>query len=558
MARMSAGHAVAESLVQLGVKNVMGMVGSCMIEILDGMYERKDDLHFLTVRHEQSAALMADGFGRMTGKPGVCMATNGPGVTNLVTGVANAKMAQSPVLVITGAPMMKDMDRESTQEIDQIAMFKPIVKAAFQVRKPEQTAQFVREAYQTAMTGIPGPVQLDLPRDVMNGEIEGPRYDSRLLAPAPLSAPDPAALEAAVDLLKNAARPLIIAGGGVIWSGATNDLIALAEMIDAPVMTSTGRDDVLPVSHPLALGSIGRGTIPDAADMFREADVVLAVGTRLAHSTNFLKPDFFADGTKLIHAAHDPRNIGRNYPTDVGMAGDSGFVLRGLLKRLGERKARPDWRKRVDYVRKAQDAHRESGNRRDGTPIDPRRAHAALARVLPEDAVISIDAGSAPGYVYEYHRFGGPRCLLAPQDLAALGIGYPVALGAKLARPDLPIVTISGDGSFLFNGAELETAIREKLPTLCVILNNHNLGSERAYQHHFYNDRYIGDKIGNPRFDEYARSFGAAGYRVENPNDLEDVYKEALTEAKDKPVLVDVLIDEDIFPEPRRKDALKK
>ncbi len=558
MARMSAGHAVAESLVQLGVKNVMGMVGSCMIEILDGMYERKDDLHFLTVRHEQSAALMADGFGRMTGKPGVCMATNGPGVTNLVTGVANAKMAQSPVLVITGAPMMKDMDRESTQEIDQLTMFKPIVKAAFQVRKPEQTAQFVREAYQTAMSGIPGPVQLDLPRDVMNEEIEGPHFDSRLLAPVPRSAPDPAALEAAADLLKKAERPLIIAGGGVIWSEATEDLIALAELIDAPVMTSTGRDDVLPVSNPLSLGSIGRGTIPDAADMFREADVVLAVGTRLAHSTNFLRPTFFADGVKLIHAAHDPANIGRNYPTDVGMAGDSGFVLRGLLKRLGERKARPDWRKRVDYVRKAQDAHRESGNRRDGTPIDPRRAHAALARVLPEDAVISIDAGSAPGYTYEYHRFGGPRSLLAPQDLAALGVGYPVALGAKLARPDRPVVTISGDGSFLFNGAELETAIRENLPTLCVILNNHNLGSERAYQHHFYNNRYIGDKIGNPKFDEYARSFGAAGYRVDNPNDLEDVYKEALAQAEDKPVLVDVLIDEDIFPEPRRKDAVKK
>jgi thiamine pyrophosphate-dependent acetolactate synthase large subunit-like protein len=535
----------------------MGMVGSCMIEILDGMYERQDDLHFLTVRHEQSAALMADGFGRMTGKPGVCMATNGPGVTNLVTGVANAKMGQSPVLVITGAPMMKDMDRDSTQEIDQLTMFKPIVKAAFQVRKPEQTAQFVREAYQTAMSGIPGPVQLDLPRDVMNEDTEGPSFDSRLLAPPPRSAPDPAALEAAANLLKNAKRPLILAGGGVIWSEATGDLIALAELIDAPVMTSTGRDDVLSTPNPLALGSIGRGTIPDAAEMFREADVVLAVGTRLAHSTNFLKLDFFAEGVKLIHAAHDPINIGRTYPADVGMAGDSGFVLRGLLSLLGEKKARPDWRKRVDFVKQAQDAHRESGNRRDGTPIDPRRAHAALARVLPDDAVLSIDAGSAPGYIYEYQKFGGPRSLLAPQDLAALGIGYPVGLGAKLANPDRPVVSISGDGSFLFNGAELETAIRENLPTMCVILNNHNLGSERAYQHHFYNDRFIGDKIGNPKFDEYARSFGAVGYRVEDPNDLEDVYKEALEQAKEKPVLVDVLIDEDIFPEPRRKDAVK-
>jgi acetolactate synthase-1/2/3 large subunit/sulfoacetaldehyde acetyltransferase len=557
MAKMSAGHAVAESLSQLGVRNVIGMVGSCMIEILDGIYER-DDLHFLTVRHEQSAALMADAFGRMTGKPGVCMATNGPGVTNLVTGVANAKMAQSPVVVITGAPMMKDMDKESTQEIDQIAMFKPIVKDAFQARRPDQAADFIRQAYQLAMSGIPGPVQVDLPRDVMNEEVEAPNLDGarsfRPLQPAP----DPASLEAAAELLKNAERPLILAGGGVIWADASSDLLALAEALDAPIMTSTGRDDVVPTNHPLALASIGRGTIPDAADLFKEADVVLAVGTRLAHSTNFLKPEFFAEGTKLIHAAHDARNVGRHYMPDVGMVGDSGIVVRGLKKLIGENKPKAAWRARADEVKKAQEAHRESGNRRDGTPIDPRRAHAALAKVLPEDAVITIDAGSAAGYVYEYHRFGGARSLLAPQDLAAIGIGYPVGLGAKLACPDRPVVTISGDGAFLCNGSELETAIREKLPTLCVILNNFNLGSERAYQRHFYSERYIGDQIGNPRFDDYARSFGAVGYRVENPNDLEDVYKEALGQAQDKPVLVDVIIDQDIFPEPRRKDAVKK
>ncbi len=554
MARMSAGHAVAESLSQLGVRTVIGMVGSCMIEILDGMYGR-EDMHFLTVRHEQSAALMADAFGRMTGRPGVCMATNGPGVTNLVTGVANAKMAQSPVVVITGAPMMKDMDRDSTQEFDQIAMLKPIVKASFQARRPEQAAGFIREAYQTAMSGIPGPVHVDLPRHVVNEETEAPNIDSRH-APAKVRlAPDPEALAAAACLLKSAERPLIIAGGGVIWSEATPDLIALAELMDAPVMTSTGRDDVFPTSHPLALASIGRGTIPDAAEMFRKADVVLAVGTRLAHSTNFLKPDFFPEGTKLIHAAHDPQNVGRHYPADVGIAADSGLVLRGLKGALGEKKARPEWRARAEKVRAAQEAHRESGNRRDGTPIDPRRAQAALARVLPKNAILTIDAGSAASYIYEYQRFEQPRSLLAPQDLAAIGVGYPVGLGAKLACPDRPVVTLSGDGAFLCNGAELETAVREKLNTVCVILNNHNLGSERAYQRDFFNERYIGDQIGNPRFDEYARSFGAAGYRVEDPGDLEDVYREAL--GQDKPVLVDVICDQDILPEPRRKDAVK-
>jgi thiamine pyrophosphate-dependent acetolactate synthase large subunit-like protein len=180
----------------------------------------------------------------------------------------------------------------------------------------------------------------------------------------------------------------------------------------------------------------------------------------------------------------------------------------------------------------------------------------ALAKVLPKDSILTTDAGTACGYIYEIQRFERPRSLLAPQDLAAIGIGYPVGLGAKIACPDRPVVTISGDGAFLFNGAELETAVREKLNTVCIILNNFNYGSERAYQHHFYGGRYIGDRIGNPTFDQYARAFGAVGYRVTDPADLEDTFAEALRQQA--PVLVDVICDSDIFPEPRRKEAIKK
>ena len=551
MATMTAGHAVAEALAQLGCRNVVGMAGSCMIEILDGMYGR-EDLHFLTVRHEQSAALMADAYGRLTGKPGVCLATNGPGATNLVTGVANAWMAQSPILVITGAPMMKDTFRESAQEIDQIALFKPVVKWSVQVRKPERTAETIREAYQAAVSGIPGPVHVDLPRDVMNEASLPPKFEGVPQALRP--APDPEALSAAAALLKKAERPLILAGGGVLWSGASEDLAKLAEALSAPVMTSTGRDDVMANAHPLYLGSIGRGTIPEARKLFESADVVLAVGTRLAHTTTFLKPEFFAKGAKLIHAALDPRSIGRTYRPEVAIAADAGLVLRGLLRAV-EKQDRPAWRARAAEVLAAQERHREAALTLSGKPIDPRRACMALAKALPRDAIVTMDAGSAAGYAYEYLRFGRARSFLAPQDLAAIGVGYPVGLGAKLACPGRPVVTVSGDGAFLCNGAELETAVRERLNTVCVILNNFNLGSERAYQRHFYGGRYIGDRIGNPRFDDYARAFGAVGYRVEDPADLEPVLAEALRQ--DKPVLVDVICDADIFPEPRRKEAVK-
>ncbi|MFQ5803730.1 MAG: thiamine pyrophosphate-binding protein [Candidatus Methylomirabilales bacterium] len=555
MCVMSAGHAVAETLAQLGVRHVFGLAGSCMIEILDGMYGR-EELHFLTVRHEQSAALMADGFGRMTGRPGVCMATNGPGATNLVTGVANAMLAQSPVIVITGAPMMKDMFQESVQEIDQVAMFRPLVKWSVQVRKPERTADVIREAYETATSGVPGPVHVDLPRDVLNDDVELPCLDDWRERPRIRPAPDPKAVASAAALLKEAERPLLLAGGGVLWAEASRELVALAEALDAPIMTSTGRDDVAPNSYPLFLGSIGRGTGREAKALFQEADIVFAVGTRLAHSTTFLRPDFFGPETKLIHAAVEPRTVGRFYPVAVGMVADADLALKAILRAVGESKARPAWHERAEEVRRAQEQHREACSKLDRKPIDPRRAHMALAKVLPKDAILTTDAGSACGYIYELQRFERPRSLLAPQDLAAIGVGYPVGLGAKLACPDRPTVTISGDGAFLCNGAEIETAVREKLHTLCVILNNFNYGSERAYQRYYYEGRYIGDQIGNPAFDEYARAFGAMGYRVTDPLDLEDTFAEALRQ--DAPVLVDVICDPDVFPEPRRKEAVKK
>ncbi|MBT3352751.1 MAG: thiamine pyrophosphate-binding protein [Nitrospinaceae bacterium] len=237
------------------------------------------------------------------------------------------------------------------------------------------------------------------------------------------------------------------------------------------------------------------------------------------------------------------------------MVGDSGIVLRGIHALLGDTSPNAAWRSRIDQVKTAQESHREKALTYGGKPMDPRRAQMALAKVMPKNAILTMDAGSAAGYLYEYQKFERPRSLLAPQDLAAIGIGYPIGLGAKLTCPDRPVVPVSGDGSFLFNGAEMETAMREKLNTTTIILNNHNLGSERAYQHHFYNDRYIGDAIGNPRFDDYARVFGGVGYRVEDPNDLEDVYIEALKQ--DKPSVVDVIVDADIYPEPRRKDAVK-
>ncbi len=555
--QMTAGHVVAEVLAQLGVRKVIGVVGSCMLEILDGMYGR-DDIQFLSTRHEQAAALMADGFARIAGRPGVCIATNGPGATNLLTGVANAFHAQSPVLVITGAPMMKDMFRDSSQEIDQQAMFRPVVKWSVQVRKPELAAALTWEAYQRTMTGVPGPVHLDLPRDVLNESVEMPDMGRLFHVDVAAPAPEAEAVAAAARLLEKARRPLVLAGGGVLWSEASAEVVALSKRLHAPVMSSTGRDDVAPRSYPLYLGTVGRGALPEAQTLFKQADLVLAVGTSLGHLTTFWRPDFFAPGTRLIHIAQDRNNIGRVYPAEVGIQANARAALKALLRRVKRNGAgRPGWLKKAAGVRAAQERHQKLAAGYDSRPIDPRRAHTALRKVLPKDAIISLDAGVGPGYVYEYQTFERPRSLLAPQGLAAIGIGYPVGLGAKLAAPDRSVVTLSGDGSFLYNGAELETAVRENIPTTCIILNNFNYGSERAYQKFYYDERYIGDAIGNPPFDEYARVFGAAGLRVTEPGELEDAFAEALRLGREQPVLVDVLCTADVFPEPRRKETVK-
>ena len=555
--QITAGHAVAEMLAELGVRRVIGVVGSCMLEILDGMYGR-DDIQFLSTRHEQAAALMADGYGRIKGEPGVCIATNGPGATNLLTGVANAFQAQSPVLVITGAPMMKDMFRDSAQEIDQQAMFRPVVKWSVQVRKPELAAAMTREAYERAASGIPGPVHLDLPRDVLNENVDALDLRNVLAGKPTPPAPGREGIDAAVTLLEQARRPVLLAGGGVLWGNASHSLVELSKTLQAPIMCSTGRDDIVPHSCPLYLGTVGRGVLPEALALFKEADLVLAVGTSLGHLTTFWHPDFFAPKTRLIHIALDRNNLGRVYPTAVGIQAEAAVALTALRAALRKKTfSRPTWTRKVARVRATQAAHRLRPLQFNGTPIDPRRAHAALRKVLPQDAIVALDAGVGPSYVYELQTFERPKSLLAPQGLAAIGVGYPVGLGAKLAAPERPVVTISGDGSFLYNGAELETAVREGINTVCIILNNFNYGSERAYQKHYYQERYIGDVIGNPPFDEYARVFGAVGFKVTDPNELEDTFAEAFRAGRTQPVLVDVHCTPYVFPAPRRKETVK-
>jgi acetolactate synthase-1/2/3 large subunit/sulfoacetaldehyde acetyltransferase len=552
---MSAGQAVVEALCLEGVRYIFGVVGSCYVEVLDALYGRSD-IQFLGVRHEQVAAHMADAYARASGLPGVCMATNGPGATNLITGVASAYVNHAPMIVITGAPMISQMLRDSFQELDQLTLFRPVTKAQIQIQRGDRVPELMRYAFRVAMAGKKGPVLVDLPRDMLNETAE-----MEFIAPdryrwAQRDAGDAALVQRAAEVLNQATSPVIIAGGGVIWSEAQADVLALAEQLSAAVVTSYGRNDAVSHDHPLVIGAFGRAGSPEAAEAVRAADVILAVGTRLAHFTTFFDYRFIPEQAKIIQIEVDEKELGRHYPLAVGILGDAKAVVGGIRRQLAS-KARDAARvATIQEWRQRRQQRLQTVSASDSTPLKPQRVYRALREVLPRDAIVTIDAGAAASHAYNQLDFYTPRTFITPGDLGSVGAGFPSALGAKLARPDRPVVCLCGDGGFLMTSQDLETAVRERIPVVTVVMTNNCWGSEKAYQKYFFNERYVGSDFGNPPFDEYARLFGALGLRVEKAEELRPALEQAL--AATIPSVVEIPVDPDELPFPARSDAVRQ
>ncbi|MBI3329083.1 MAG: thiamine pyrophosphate-binding protein [Nitrospinae bacterium] len=558
MSSLTAGQAVIEALRVEGVRYIFGVVGSCYVEVLDALYAQPD-IQFMGVRHEQVAAHMADGYARVAGLPGVCLATNGPGATNLVTGVASAYMNHAPVIVITGAPMISQMLRDSFQELDQLTLFRPVTKAQLQIQRADRIPELFRHAFRVAMAGKKGPVLVDLPRDMLNETI-----DATFLPPARYrwnqrDAGDTGLIGQAVEVLAQATRPVLIAGGGVIWSRAQAEVLEVAERLTAPVVTSYGRNDAVPHDHPLVIGALGRAGSPEAAEAVRAADAILAVGTRLTHFTTFYDHRFIPPHAKIIQIEVDEKELGRHYPLEVGILGDAKAVLNGLL--AGLRKALADKRRdearfaTVQTLRQQRQARVAAARNMDIVPLKPQRVYWELRQILPRDAIVVLDAGAAASHAYNLLDFYEARTFITPGDLGCVGAGFPSALGAKLARPDRPVVCLCGDGGFLMTGQDLETAVRERIPVVTVVMSNNCWGSEKAYQKYFFNERYVGADFSNPRFDEYARLFGAQGLRAEKPEELRPTLEKAL--GASIPTVVEIPVDPDELPFPARSDAVR-
>ncbi len=551
MDEMTAGRAVIELLKAEGVRYVFGIVGSTFLDVLDALYDDRS-VAYINVRHEQAGAFMADGLARVTGLPGVCLVTSGPGATNLLTGVAAAYVAHSPVVVLVGGVPLDHLQKDAFQELDLVSMFRPVTKLAVQVTKPARIPEMLRGAFRAAMSGRRGPVLLEIPRDILNDQILKPEL---LAAPSYRAThaqpPHPEAIREAARLVGDAERPLLLVGGGATWAEANDLVVRLSDEHGLPMITAYGRNDAVPNGHPLYVGPLGRAGAAEAAAACKRADLLLVVGSRLGQFTTHWDDRSVRPGTAIVQIDVESRDIGRYHPIAVGIQADAREACLALLEALardGRPTPRLEWRKEAEALRAQRRARLEAEGHLDAKPMKPQRVYAELRRALPVDTIVTLDAGAAPAYGYDRLRFTRPRTFLTPLDLGGLGFAFPEALGAKLGRPEAPVLAIHGDGGFLMNAQEIETAVRHAINAVTLVMNNNCWGSEKAYQKHFYDQRYIGCDIGNPRYDEYARLFGAAGYYAEHPDQVGDTVRAAL--ACGKPAIVEVPIDPDEFPAP--------
>lgn len=558
MSSMNGGEALVAALEQAGVTHVFGLLGSSTMEVYDALYEHPT-IRYIGVRDERSGTHMADGFGRISGKPGVILAGQaGPGSANLVTGLIQANLAHSPVVAITGLVSTGHLGRDTLQEFDQHAVFSSIVKRNWNVFRPDRIQEFVREAVRYSTVGRKGPVVLNIPRDLFAVPVDatGPLWDAR--ANIYGSVPAPQQVAEIAGLIRKAKAPVIVAGGSLVASRGSDDLLALSRQTGIPVAASAGHGDIVPNDYELFAGQVGGRGNEVASGLCREADLILAIGTRLGFNTMFYTYEYMSQTAKIVQIDVDPLSIGRYYPIEVGVVADPGNTARVLAEALKDfDAAKAPWaarnvtfkRDRAEMLKK-----RDATGAGKASPMRPERVFAELRSVLPRDAIVSIDAGTLCLQATDQMTYFEPPALMTPLDFGLIGMSYAAGLGAKLAAPKRPVLTLIGDGGFGIGMTEFSTAVQHDIPTVTVVLDNGCWGAEKAYQRDFYNGRFIGADIQSAPYDEYARSFGAYGARATAPGETADAVRDALKSGK--PAIVQVSIDPDALISFRR-DSFK-
>jgi acetolactate synthase-1/2/3 large subunit len=544
---LSGSQILCRALVEEGVRLLFGYPGGAIMPFYHALPDYPGLRHVL-VRHEQAAAHAADGYARATGRPGVCVATSGPGATNLVTGLATAHMDSTPVVAITGQVPRAMLGRDAFQETDIIGITQPITKHSILVEDVEDLADAVREALQVAVEGRPGPVLVDIPKDVQQAKAGGKtvrRYggkedgaEGRRSTTLP-SYRLTAALEDAVRLLAEARRPLIMAGHGVIISGAYEELRQLAERTGTPVITTLLGISGFPESHPLHLGMPGMHGEVHVNRAIQQADLILGVGLRFDDRVTGNLAAFARDA-KVIHIELDPSEIGKNVATEVGLIGDARAILRQLLARVAPRECE-SWRAEIEGFRR----ERQESFRGD---LSPAGILAEIDAAAGGRCTIVSDVGQHQMWVAKLYPYRRPNTHLTSGGLGTMGFAVPAAMGAALARPDEPVWAISGDGGFQMNMQEIATMVQEGIPVKMAVFNNGYLGMVRQWQQFFHGRRYSATPIWSPDYVKLAAAYGIYGRRVERGDQVGDAVREAI--AQPGPALVEFLIEQEanVFP----------
>jgi acetolactate synthase I/II/III large subunit len=543
--QLTGSQILCQALLEEGVELLFGYPGGAIMPFYHALPEYPGLRHVL-VRHEQAAAHAADGYARASGRPGVCVATSGPGATNLVTGIATAHMDSTPLVAITGQVPRAMIGRDAFQETDIIGITQPITKHSRLVEDVEELADAVHEVFAVAREGRPGPVLLDLPKDVQNQKLDVARSGGAKAAPSVsgrreglVGAPTPTALVEAARLIGRAERPLIMAGHGVILSDAYVELRALAERTGIPVITTLLGISAFPESHPLHLGMPGMHGEVHVNRAIQEADLIIGVGLRFDDRvTGNLAA--FARSAKVIHIELDPSEVGKNVPVAVGLVGDARAILRGLLEALEPRHC-DGWRGQIaSFVRPRADSFKGG--------LSPEGILTALEEASAGRCTVVSDVGQHQMWVAKLFRYQRPNTHITSGGLGTMGFAVPAAMGVVLARPGEPVWAISGDGGFQMNMQEIATMVQEGIPVKMAIFNNGYLGMVRQWQQFFHGRRYSATPIWSPDYVRLAEAYGIPGWRVERGEQVDGVLRAAL--AHEGPALVEFLIEQEanVFP----------
>ena len=542
--KLTGGQAAIKSLRKEQVKHVFGLIGSATMEMFDAIYHEKK-IKFIDVRDERTGTHMADGYARASNRPGVIIAgQNGPGATNLVTGLAQAKAAFSPVVSLAGLYSTKDKMEDAFQGLDQQSLFEPVTKKTITLKNSKNIPNAISDGFNVAMSPRRGPVCINLPRNLLaeknnykiNEKIKSFKNTNNTQS-------NPNSIKRAAKLISNSSKGIIIVGGGIKYTSGFKPVIELAEYLNVPIVTAAGHGDAIPFNHKLNAGQMGPRGNPVATKLTKEADIILAIGTRLGFNSTFYSFENINKKAKIIQVELEKKMLGKYFPIKIGINADAATTANQLLREFKKQKIKSEVKIWTDNFKK------ERSNylfQRDNTffknfPIQPLGLFKELRKVLPKNSAITLDAGTLCLQATDALEYYNPPSLFTPLDFGLVGFSFACGLGIKVAKPKKTVVSLMGDGGFGMTISELSTAVEHKINTITIVMNNKSWGAEKAYQKDFFGKRYLGADISSPPFNKLAELYGAKGYKVKKLSEINDAVKSALK--VNKPVVIDVDVD---------------